>query len=49
MSGVFVTLTFPEYNLEFLAWVAWIPLFFAMENTTPQRAALFGFVAGMGF
>ena len=49
MSGVFVTLTFPEYNLEFLAWVAWIPLFFAMENTTPQRAAFFGFVAGMVF
>ena len=46
---MFLVLTFPEYNLEFLAWVAWIPLFFAMENTTPQRAALFGFVTGMVF
>lgn len=49
MSGVLLTLTFPEYNLEYLAWVALIPLFVAIENTTPQKAALFGFVTGMVF
>ena len=49
LSGILLTLTFPEYNMEILAWVAWIPLFFAMENTTPQRAALLGFITGMVF
>ncbi len=44
-----LVLTFPEYNLEALAWIAWIPLFFAMEKATPQRAALLGFVTGMVF
>ncbi|MED5353193.1 MAG: hypothetical protein VX429_02100, partial [Nitrospinota bacterium] len=48
-SGVLLTFTFPEYNLEALAWVAWIPLFYAMEDSSPQRAALLGFLTGMVF
>ena len=48
-SGVLLTLTFPEYNLEALAWVAWIPLFYAMEDSSPQRAAFLGFLTGMVF
>ena len=35
LSGILLALTFPRYNLEVLAWVAWIPLFFAIENKTP--------------
>ena len=49
LSGIMLTLTFPGYNLEVLAWVAWIPLFFAIENKTPQMAALLGFITGMVF
>jgi len=48
-TGLLLALTFPEYNLEVLAWVAWVPLFYAMENSTPQRAAFLGFLAGMVF
>jgi apolipoprotein N-acyltransferase len=44
-----LTLTFPEYNLEIFAWIAWISLFLAIENATPQKAALYGFVTGMVF
>ena len=49
LSGILLTLTFPEYNLEVFAWIAWIPLFLAIEKATPQRAALLGFVTGMVF
>jgi apolipoprotein N-acyltransferase len=49
LSGMLLTLTFPEYNLEVFAWIAWIPLFLAIENATPQKAALYGFVTGMVF
>ena len=49
LSGVLLTLTFPEHNWEILAWAAWVPLFLALENATPQRAALLGFVTGMVF
>jgi len=48
-SGVLLTLTYPEYNLEALIWVAWIPVFYAMENSSPQRAACLGFITGMVF
>ena len=48
-SGVLLTLTFPECNLEVLAWLAWIPLFYSMEECSPQRAALLGFLTGMVF
>ncbi|MEK9627800.1 MAG: apolipoprotein N-acyltransferase [Nitrospinota bacterium] len=49
LSGILLTLTFPTFNIEILAWIAWIPLFLAMENATPQRAALLGFFTGMVF
>lgn len=49
MSGILLTLTFPKFDLESLAWVALIGLFAAIENATPQRAALYGFITGMVF
>lgn len=48
-SGLILALTFPGHNMEAFAWAAWIPLFFAMENAAPPKAALLGFVAGMVF
>ncbi|MZH03702.1 MAG: apolipoprotein N-acyltransferase, partial [Nitrospinae bacterium] len=49
LSGVLLALTFPLYDFESLAWLAFIPLFSAIEGKTPQRAALLGFITGMAF
>ena len=44
-----LVLIFPRFDVEVLAWFAFIPLFSAIESKTPQRAALFGFITGMIF
>ena len=44
LSGLLWALTFPKFDLEWLAWFAFIPLFWATFGQTPQRAALLGFV-----
>ncbi|OGW19739.1 MAG: apolipoprotein N-acyltransferase, partial [Nitrospinae bacterium RIFCSPLOWO2_12_FULL_47_7] len=48
-SGLLLVLIFPRFNLELLAWVALIPLFFAIENQTLPLAALYGFLTGAVF
>ena len=48
-SGFFLILIFPRFNLEFLAWFALIPLFFAIQNQSVAAAAGRGFLAGMVF
>ena len=48
-SGILLVQSFPRFNLEVLAWFAFIPLFSAIESKTPQRAALLGFITGMIF
>ena len=49
MSGILLVLIFPRFNFEILAWLAFIPLFSAIESKTPQLAALLGFITGMVF
>ncbi len=49
ISGIILVLIFPRFNFEVLAWFAFIPLFSAIEATSPQRAALLGFITGMVF
>lgn len=49
LSGFLLVLTFPRFDLESVAWVALIPLFFAIENQTPARASLYGFLMGVLF
>jgi len=49
LSGVLLALTFPRFNLEFLASGALIPLFFAIQGASPLRASLSGFVSGFVF
>ena len=49
MSGILLVLIFPRFNFEILAWLAFIPLFSAIESKTPQLAALSGFITGMVF
>lgn len=50
LSGSLLTLAFPRWNLWILAWVALIPLFYALENSRNRKEAfLFGFTAGFTF
>jgi apolipoprotein N-acyltransferase len=49
LSGLLWTLAFPRFDWQILAWVAWVPLFCAMRDATPARAAQYGFLAGMVF
>ncbi|MGY8766637.1 MAG: hypothetical protein ACKVI5_07230, partial [Nitrospinaceae bacterium] len=45
-SGLFLVLIFPQYNLEFIAWFALIPLLFAIQNQPLGTVAARGFFAG---
>jgi apolipoprotein N-acyltransferase len=47
LSGLFLALSFPRWELFPLAWVAFIPLFFAVRNESPTRSFLIGWVAGL--
>lgn len=48
-SGLLLVSIFPRFNLEAVAWVALVPLFFAIENQSLPRAALYGFLTGVIF
>ncbi len=51
LSGILLSLAFPPYNLEFLVWIGFIPLFFAIfDKFNPdKRIKIFlpGFIAGL--
>ncbi|MDI7261335.1 MAG: hypothetical protein QME90_15640, partial [Thermodesulfobacteriota bacterium] len=32
LSGILLILSFPNFDLEFLAWFAFVPLFYAVEG-----------------
>ncbi len=49
LSGLFLILIFPRFNLELLAWFSLVPLFFAIQNQPLHRVLLYGFTAGMVF
>ena len=49
LSGLLLILIFPQFNLEFLAWFALIPLLFAIQNQPLRTVAARGFFAGMIF
>lgn len=49
LSGLFLILIFPQFNLEMLAWFALIPLLFSIQNQPLGTAATRGFCAGMIF
>ncbi len=46
-SGILIALSFPNFDLEFLAWVAFIPLFYSIEGKRAFHAFLLGFLAGI--
>jgi len=47
LSGILLALIFPKFNLYFLAWLALVPLFVAVQcSRTPMDAAFCGFLCG---
>jgi apolipoprotein N-acyltransferase len=49
LSGVVLALAFPKIDLSFLAWIAFVPLLWLVQERTPRQAFGYGFAAGMGF
>ena len=47
-SGVITALLFPLFNLEFLAWIALVPLLYAVYKSKGfKESFLYGFIAGI--
>ncbi len=46
LSGVMLTAAFPPIRMEWIAWLALIPLYKALAGEPPSRAFRLGFVAG---
>jgi apolipoprotein N-acyltransferase len=49
MSGAALCAAFPSYDLPFLAWVAFVPLFCVLAHCRPAAAFLLSFVWGVAF
>lgn len=49
LSGILLVLTFPDFNFEWLAWVALVPLFFAIDGQSPRRAFFLSYLSGVAF
>lgn len=49
LSGLCLVFVFPKFDANILAWVAFIPLLYALQNKTLAQAAGLGFIAGCVF
>ena len=49
LSAILLILSFPDFNFEFLAWVGFVPMFFAIEGKKPFKAFLITYFAGVIF
>jgi len=49
ISSILLILSFPNFNFEFLAWVAFIPLFFAIDTKTPRECFYLSCITGAIF
>jgi apolipoprotein N-acyltransferase len=47
LSGLLLTLIFPSFNLEILAWIAFIPLFAALQGQSLKNAFWIGWGTGV--
>jgi apolipoprotein N-acyltransferase len=47
LSGVLLIFSFPNLDLGFLAWFAFVPLLYAIHGKTPLRAFTLGFLTGL--
>lgn len=46
-SGGLIFLSFPRFNLEILAWLGLVPLFFAIRNTSARSSFCLGWICGL--
>lgn len=46
LTGLFLPLCFPDFNLGWLAWIALVPLHLALDGAAPRRALWLGWLAG---
>lgn len=49
LSGVLFTLSFPPFDLSFLAWFAWIPLWIGIERSRWRHGFRLGYLTGVIF
>ncbi len=47
MSGVLLTLSFPKTSLDWLAWIALVPLLTALKDVSAKESFRLGFIAGI--
>jgi len=47
LSGILLILSFPNFDLEFLAWFAFVPLFFSIEGKGLYQSFKLGFLTGL--
>ena len=48
-AGLLAAFAFPKISLLFVAWTAFIPLFFVIFRSSPKASLLYAFIAGMVF
>src|ERR1700689_3264813 len=47
VSGLALALAFPKFDFNLLAWIAFVPLLYAIEGETPGRVFLWGWLQGL--
>jgi apolipoprotein N-acyltransferase len=47
LSGILLILSFPNFDLEFLAWIALMPLFYSIEGKELYHSFILGFLTGV--
>ena len=47
LSGLLLSLIFPKFDIEILAWVSLVPLLFAIKGENPLTSLYLGFAAGL--
>jgi apolipoprotein N-acyltransferase len=47
LSGLMLTASFPSLNLEWIAWISFIPLFIALQDQSPLNAFKLGLITGL--
>jgi apolipoprotein N-acyltransferase len=47
LSGLMLTASFPSLNLEWIAWISFLPLFIALQDQPPSRAFKLGLITGL--
>lgn len=48
-SGLLLTLSFPPFDMFFMAWVAWLPLLVGIRQANWERGFKLGFITGFVF